>query len=413
MNGQYQYHIKVIARRPPSSFIQGIRNAKQDTRTRLWSSEFNLDGTEHDINDLRSQLQGNALSLDILDKTPIVAKVDENTETKEGKSDCVIPAELRDLKRWVCYTLGPVKPNGKRGKVPYYASGGKRRGTQGSDPDVAELVTYAEAVEAHKQQGLDGVGLAMLGDGYVALDFDGCIDDGRVAPWVLELISDTYAEISPSGKGIRAFYRGSYDNYKNHDRGVEVFCNNGFVTVTENQINNNGIADLPVAIRQKLDELRPADKQRTNNVGRTKPIDATTRNLAGNDFPYTPENVERIKKGLRSRTKADGYNGFEKWLETMFSMRTLRSLAGWPDHDAWMLLDEWSKWVNDGDIHYDEAKNREEWDKPEKKDRKLKTFASILEDAKIAPTPLPPVNDRGISAAELAAKVFPPPCLGC
>jgi len=404
MNGQSLYRMKVIARNPPPSFIDGVTQAKQDLRTRLWVSEFDRKGTEQDIDVFRERLLGRA-TIEVLSKTPITPPLGSTEE----KTEVGIPSELQQLNRWLCWKKGATKPNGKFDKVPYYASGEIRHGTQGSVADVEQLVTYTKAVEAQKQHDFDGVGLAMLGDGYIALDFDHCIVDEQIAPWVMELAGDTYAEISPSGKGIRAFYRGEYSDYKSHQVGVEVFCNKMFVTVTGSRINDNDITDLPDIVKQKLDELRPKPKERTNDAISVRPLDAVTANLGGHDLTYSHENVERIKLGLNKRTKSAGWNGYEKWLDTMFAMRTLHSLAGWPEDEAWNLFDAWSKWVNEGEAHYDEAVNRKLWALPERQAGVLKTFASILEDAKpIAQAPLPPVNISGISATDLANKVFPP-----
>jgi primase-polymerase (primpol)-like protein len=50
--------------------------------------------------------------------------------------------------------------------------------------------------------------------GITALDFDNCVDaQGKLPPEIEQIASQTYAEYSPSGKGIRAFVRGSSTLY--------------------------------------------------------------------------------------------------------------------------------------------------------------------------------------------------------
>lgn len=146
-----------------------------------------------------------------------------------------IPQELTARKQWLCWKYQHVKGEQKPRKMPLYANGSRRRGANGSPGDIAQLVDYNEAITAAKKIGATGVGFALLKDnGITALDFDNCVIDGAVNPIVENLISSTYAEISPSQKGVRAFFLGDLNNGKDLKGpfGFEVFSNSGFVTVT-------------------------------------------------------------------------------------------------------------------------------------------------------------------------------------
>lgn len=152
-----------------------------------------------------------------------------------------VPAPLRDKPLWCvwAYEHHPNKP--KALKVPQYTAGGRRYGKQGSPEDLAKLTTFALARDAAARRGLDGVGFALTRDcGIVALDFDGCVVDGVLNPVVADLVKGTYAEYSPSGNGVRAFFRGDLGNRKVFDGtdgfSFEVFSSNGFVTVTGNML---------------------------------------------------------------------------------------------------------------------------------------------------------------------------------
>jgi hypothetical protein len=87
-----------------------------------------------------------------------------------------------------------------------------------------------------------GLGIAMLPEwGLVAVDFDDCVIDGVVVQEVFDLVDVTYWEFSPSGHGVRAFFKGSVRDAKSLGEaakargwGVEFFCSKGFVTVTGN-----------------------------------------------------------------------------------------------------------------------------------------------------------------------------------
>jgi putative DNA primase/helicase len=120
------------------------------------------------------------------------------------------PAPLRGLPAWVVWKFEAPEGGGKPRKVPFYANGGRRRGRHGAPEDRRQLVTFEIARAAAARRGFDGVGFATLEDwGITALDFDGCMREGRVVPEVLAAIEGTYAEMSPSGAGVRAFVRGA------------------------------------------------------------------------------------------------------------------------------------------------------------------------------------------------------------
>ena len=83
------------------------------------------------------------------------------------------PEPLRALPGWLLWRLESYKDEPKPRKVPYYATGARRHGTQGSPEDRAKLVTFAAARDAAARGGYDGVGLALMPEfGVTALDFD-------------------------------------------------------------------------------------------------------------------------------------------------------------------------------------------------------------------------------------------------
>ena len=157
------------------------------------------------------------------------------------------PAPLRDMPNWVVYRLEKHPNKDRKEKIPYWADGTKRFGTQGGPEDLARLTTFEVAREAAIRMGFDGVGFAHTeGCGIVTLDFDKCVGpDGKVRQDVLDLVTMTYAEYSPSGKGIHAIFIGDADilgNQKaNVDEGadfsVEAFSSKLFTTFTGNTLD--------------------------------------------------------------------------------------------------------------------------------------------------------------------------------
>ena len=122
-----------------------------------------------------------------------------------------IPAELRALSQWVCWRH--EDRNGKVTKPPISPkSNGKICPAKTNDP--ATWSNFDTAVATAIRLNLAGIGLALAeNDGLTGLDLDHVFDPdtGELDPLavdVLEQFAGTYAEISPSGTGLRIWCYG-------------------------------------------------------------------------------------------------------------------------------------------------------------------------------------------------------------
>ena len=166
-----------------------------------------------------------------------------NTPTPRGfVAPSRLPPEITKARTWLVWRYIKVDGEKKPRKVPYYINGNVRKGEQGTAEDRHALTTFDNATQVAIKRGLDGIGLAMMADNeIIAVDFDNCVEpDGTIDPRVEDAIEGTYAEYSPSGTGVRAFFLGQIADRKDtkgHERGeldVEFFCAKGYVTVTGN-----------------------------------------------------------------------------------------------------------------------------------------------------------------------------------
>lgn len=184
----------------------------------------------------------------------------------------LLPKDIRDQRMFLLFKL--IKRRGgkhaKFDKIPFYADGTKRRGKQGSAEDRENFVTYAEARAAQEASNgaFAGIGIALLPEFEITgIDFDGCIDEqGQCAQWVLDLCQGTYAERSPSGRGVHALFRGAVPDFKNLAEGVEVFHENGFLTHTGDALLSEAkrsaeVAPLPDSVRRVIEGFRPSNAQ--------------------------------------------------------------------------------------------------------------------------------------------------------
>ena len=255
------------------------------------------------------------------------------------------PAWLKDKPYWLtwAYESDARDPEGtKPRKVPYYTNGQRRSGTQGGASDLAQLTTFEAARAAARRRGFDGVGLALSqGAGIVACDFDNCINvDGHVGihPAVRDVVLGTYAEYSPSGQGIRAFFKGAaLGNFKDaHGKpfGFEIFSDKGFVTFTGNATEDTDMLGCLNHVELVNPELKALCDLRFG-VDRARAGVSTGDALM--DFQpivgVSPDEIAKLLAQLNPDMSRD------KWIQV--GMATHHETAG--SLEGFNLWDEWSR----------------------------------------------------------------------
>jgi putative DNA primase/helicase len=148
-----------------------------------------------------------------------------------------IPPELTQLKQWVNWKYFFDKKRDKWTKPPCYAAG------KNMDPHKpGNWLAFEEAKTAFKKnKHLAGVGIVLTHDlGLVGIDLDHCMKNGTLEPWAAEIVHKvgSYAEISPSGEGIRIFVLGRLPGgIDGRKRGkVEMYASGRYLTVTGNAL---------------------------------------------------------------------------------------------------------------------------------------------------------------------------------
>lgn len=135
-----------------------------------------------------------------------------------------IPIELRELNRWVLYRLTWDSNRGKYDKKPFNARTGGF--AQSNNPNTwCDYETAINVVDLY-----DGLGF-MLGDGIFGVDIDGVELNDPVVREVL-LTLNSYAEVSPSGKGIHVICMGSKPHGACRKGNFECYDKGRFFTVT-------------------------------------------------------------------------------------------------------------------------------------------------------------------------------------
>jgi primase-polymerase (primpol)-like protein len=123
-----------------------------------------------------------------------------------------IPEELRSRPQWVGWVYAFRNPRWT--KIPINV----RTGGYAASDTPATWSTFEQVVAAYgkpRVRRLDGIGYVFAVDcPYAGIDLDGCIDPttGVIADWAVAILTTfrgAYAEVSPSGEGIKLFVRGS------------------------------------------------------------------------------------------------------------------------------------------------------------------------------------------------------------
>lgn len=109
---------------------------------------------------------------------------------------------LKELELWVNWRY-EENEKGKRTKIPYISSEEKRK----AKPNDSKTWSLYSEAEKHKEL-FDGIGV-MFGSSLCGIDIDGLAEhteENPIEKEIFEMFSGTYAEKSPSGKGIHILF---------------------------------------------------------------------------------------------------------------------------------------------------------------------------------------------------------------
>ena len=155
------------------------------------------------------------------------------------------------------------KRSGRPTKVPY----NPKTGNMAKTNDPSTFADFKTAMKTYAIGGWDGIGYR-VSEGIGAIDIDHCIrEDGSlndVAASILGIFSTAYFEKSPSGTGLRGFFKLSpdfaYDKtvyyINNRKHGLEVYLpgtTNRFVTVTGDMFREGTVDRDDEALKTALD----------------------------------------------------------------------------------------------------------------------------------------------------------------
>ena len=149
-----------------------------------------------------------------------------------------IPDSLVELDQWIVWRY--EQRDGKPTKVPYQING-----SRASSTDASTWCSCDVAVKTYQANPTRWSGVGFIfsaADPFFGIDLDQCLDAaGELKPWaqpIMERFFDSYAEISPSGRGIKIWAKGrlpgSGTAFPMGDGRIEIYDKARFFTLTGN-----------------------------------------------------------------------------------------------------------------------------------------------------------------------------------
>lgn len=214
-----------------------------------------------------------------------------------------IPTELKALPRWVCweYRHHPDKPHDKPSKLPMQTTG---RGASCTNPDTWTTYEAAKAAYENAPTKYAGVGFVLNGDGVAGVDIDDCFIDDVPSPEAKALLASLnarYIEVSPSGKGLRAFgYADSITGANGQIGGlhIEFYTQGRYLTLTGHVVQTGPLSEL-IDFADKAQQARDG-KKATREA--SKPVAAT--NISAPALQASQGGFKASDRGVNAYAKA-------------------------------------------------------------------------------------------------------------
>lgn len=165
-----------------------------------------------------------------------------------------VSRRLKKQRRWILWRLEPAEQAGdKPRKMPYQANG---KPAKSNDPSTWTTFDKAFAAYLASRQETNGGQIPFSGigyvfaedDGLVGIDLDDCRDPktGELKPWGMKIVKRfaTYAEVSPSGTGVKLWCRGRLPidgtgrKSAYRDGAVEIYQRSRYFCVTGHKLDD-------------------------------------------------------------------------------------------------------------------------------------------------------------------------------
>lgn len=222
-----------------------------------------------------------------------------------------IPAQLKDRPQWVVWKLEHRSGQAKPTKVPYDAKTKNRAATT----DETSWNSFSTAVDQCQEGEFDGIGFVFSAeDDFAGIDLDNCLDpSGALTTEAATILKqfDTYAEVSPSGTGIKLILRGKLPGRGRRKGNIEIYDRSRYFTVTGARLPecSDRVNNCQAALEQLLDELFPepaaSQRQPSPSLGIDEIIAKAKAAKNGQRFSQLFDAGDYESAGYKSQSEAD------------------------------------------------------------------------------------------------------------
>ena len=247
-----------------------------------------------------------------------------------------IPQELRSIDRWVLWKYTPKK--NAAGEITWTKVPKTTSGASASSTDPSTWTTYEEAIDTFILGGYDGIGVVLDENDLHGIDLDDCRDteSGKLSDLAQRVLQQVegYAEVSPSGTGIKIFTMTNLDSSRTKKEvGVELYRSGRYFAVTGHQLN--GHEHLPQT-EQDLNWL--VQEVWSEQLGEVTVLegDAADRALALYKAPLEGWDLDRVVQEVLPHLDPDC--GYGEWVDVGQALHH----QGQGDHEWLAAWDEWS-----------------------------------------------------------------------
>jgi putative DNA primase/helicase len=207
-----------------------------------------------------------------------------------------IPDALKVRAQWVAWRYERRKDragNWKWTKLPI----DPKTGRLAKSTDPSTWGTFQEALDRYRGDALEGVGFVFTEpDPFAGVDLDDCRDrdTGELAPWAVEALADldSYAEVSPSGTGVKLFVEAKLSGEGNRRGPVEMYDRGRYFAITGARLDGS-----PPTVEARQAQL---DQQHARLVAGKQPRGATGVPGAHATRPPSLDDAALVEKAKRA-----------------------------------------------------------------------------------------------------------------
>jgi len=146
-----------------------------------------------------------------------------------------IPQAIKEVDGWVLWRWWWSPKSQKWTKPPYNVDGVKI-----DEGNPENWMDYSTVLQAYRKGDFDGIGFSLDAlDGLAGVDLDHCVKEGDIEPWALEIVEEmgSYAEISPSGRGLRVLGYGKLRRKGRKKGDIEMYTGGRYLTITGHRLD--------------------------------------------------------------------------------------------------------------------------------------------------------------------------------